>query len=43
VKALVLGWDQIYQLAAIVGMRNVEADLARVIRVKTLAVVHMLD
>ncbi|GAA2394803.1 NAD-dependent epimerase/dehydratase family protein [Dactylosporangium salmoneum] len=37
------GWDQIYLLAAVVGVRNVEADPARVVRVNTLAALHMLD
>jgi UDP-glucuronate decarboxylase len=37
------GWDQIYLLAAIVGVRNVEANPAKVIRVNTLAVLHLLD
>src|SRR5439155_2781724 len=37
------GWDQVYQLAAVVGVRNVAADPARVIRVNTLSVLHLLD
>ena len=37
------GWDQIYLLAAVVGVRNVEADPARVVRVNTLAAMHLLD
>ncbi|MGI5215728.1 NAD-dependent epimerase/dehydratase family protein [Plantactinospora sp. CA-290183] len=37
------GWDQIYLLAAVVGVRNVEADPARVIRVNTLTTMHLLD
>ncbi|MFC4011076.1 NAD-dependent epimerase/dehydratase family protein [Nonomuraea purpurea] len=37
------GWDQIYMLAAVVGVRNVESDPARVIRVNTLALMHLLD
>lgn len=37
------GWDQVYLLAAVVGVRNVEADPARVIRVNTLSVMHLLD
>jgi UDP-glucuronate decarboxylase len=37
------GWHQIYLLAAVVGVRNVEADPARVIRVNTLAALHLLD
>jgi UDP-glucuronate decarboxylase len=36
-------WDQIHLLAAVVGVRNVEADPARVVRVNTLAVLHLLD
>ena len=41
--ALPHGWDQIYLLAAVVGVRNVEADPARVVRVNTLAALHLLD
>ncbi|MEV4842625.1 NAD-dependent epimerase/dehydratase family protein [Micromonospora matsumotoense] len=37
------GWDQIYLLAAVVGVRNVEQDPARVIRVNTLSALHLLD
>jgi UDP-glucose 4-epimerase/UDP-glucuronate decarboxylase len=37
------GWDQIYLLAAVVGVRNVESDPARVVRVNTLAALHLLD
>jgi UDP-glucuronate decarboxylase len=37
------GWDQIYLLAAVVGVRNVEADPARVVRVNTLSAMHLLD
>ena len=36
-------WDQIYLLAAVVGVRNVEQDPARVVRVNTLAAMHLLD
>ncbi|MBO3750455.1 NAD-dependent epimerase/dehydratase family protein [Streptosporangiaceae bacterium NEAU-GS5] len=36
-------WDQVYMLAAVVGVRNVEADPARVMRVNTLALMHLLD
>lgn len=36
-------WDQIYMLAAVVGVRNVESDPARVLRVNTLALMHLLD
>ena len=35
-------WDQIYMLAAIVGVRNVERDPSRVIRVNTLALLNLL-
>ena len=41
--ALPPGWDQIYLLAAVVGVRNVEKDPARVVRVNTLAALHLLD
>jgi UDP-glucuronate decarboxylase len=41
--ALPAGWDQIYLLAAVVGVRNVEKDPARVVRVNTLAAMHLLD
>ncbi|MBT8227738.1 MAG: NAD-dependent epimerase/dehydratase family protein [Dactylosporangium sp.] len=37
------GWDQIYLLAAVVGVRNVERDPARVVRVNTFAALHLLD
>jgi nucleoside-diphosphate-sugar epimerase len=37
------GWDHVYMLAAVVGVRNVEKDPARVIRVNTLALLHLLD
>jgi UDP-glucose 4-epimerase/UDP-glucuronate decarboxylase len=37
------GWDQVYMLAAVVGVRNVERDPARVIRINTLAVMNLLD
>ncbi|WP_431900459.1 NAD-dependent epimerase/dehydratase family protein [Nonomuraea sp. bgisy101] len=36
------GWDQIYMLAAVVGVRNVERDPSRVLRVNTLALMHLL-
>ena len=36
-------WDHVYMLAAVVGVRNVETDPARVIRVNTLSVLHLLD
>jgi len=34
------GWDQIYLLAAVVGVRNVEQDPARVVRVNTLVAMN---
>ncbi|WP_412539603.1 NAD-dependent epimerase/dehydratase family protein [Longispora sp. K20-0274] len=37
------GWDQVYHLAAVVGVRNVEKDPARVLRINTLALSHLLD
>ncbi|GIE95493.1 NAD-dependent epimerase/dehydratase family protein [Paractinoplanes rishiriensis] len=37
------GWDQIYLLAAVVGVRNVQQDPARVVRVNTLVAMHLLD
>jgi UDP-glucuronate decarboxylase len=37
------GWDQIYHLAAIVGVRNVDRNPARVIRVNTLSSLYLLD
>ncbi|MEV6964135.1 NAD-dependent epimerase/dehydratase family protein [Hamadaea sp. NPDC051192] len=37
------GWDQVYLLAAVVGVRNVERDPARVIRVNTMTVMNLLD
>ncbi len=36
-------WDQIYLLAAVVGVRNVEQDPARVVRVNTLTALNLLD
>lgn len=36
-------WDQVYMLAAVVGVRNVERDPARVIRVNSLSLLHVLD
>ncbi|MFI5908200.1 NAD-dependent epimerase/dehydratase family protein [Dactylosporangium sp. NPDC051541] len=36
-------WDQVYLLAAVVGVRNVEGDPARVVRVNTLTALHLLD
>ncbi|WP_306204080.1 NAD-dependent epimerase/dehydratase family protein [Actinoplanes sp. RD1] len=41
--ALPHGWDQVYLLAAVVGVRNVERDPARVVRVNTLSALHLLD
>jgi UDP-glucose 4-epimerase/UDP-glucuronate decarboxylase len=41
--ALPHGWDQIYLLAAVVGVRNVEADPSRVVRINTLAALNLLD
>src|SRR5581483_11250198 len=35
--------DQVYMLAAVVGLRNVESDPARVVRVNTLSLLHLLD
>ena len=37
------GWDGVYMLAAVVGVRNVETDPARVVRTNTLALLHLLD
>src|SRR5262245_26395935 len=36
-------WDQVYMLAAVVGVRNVERDPARVVRTNTLALTTVLD
>jgi UDP-glucose 4-epimerase/UDP-glucuronate decarboxylase len=36
-------WDQVYMLAAVVGVRNVERDPARVIRTNALALMAVLD
>ncbi len=36
-------WDQVYMLAAVVGVRNVETDPERVIRVNTLSVLNLLE
>lgn len=41
--ALPRGWDQIYLLAAVVGVRNVEADPARVVRINTTVALHLMD
>jgi nucleoside-diphosphate-sugar epimerase len=37
------GWDQVYMLAAVVGVRNVEKDPGRVVRINTLALLNTLD
>lgn len=37
------GWDQVYLLAAVVGVRNVEQDPARVVRINTLVLMNLLD
>jgi nucleoside-diphosphate-sugar epimerase len=37
------GCDHVYMLAAVVGVRNVEKDPARVIRTNTLALLNLLD
>ncbi|TDV47966.1 NAD-dependent epimerase/dehydratase family protein [Actinophytocola oryzae] len=37
------GWDHIYQLVAVVGVRYFENEPARTLRVNTLSVLHMLD
>jgi UDP-glucuronate decarboxylase len=36
-------WDQVYMLVAVVGVRNVEADPARVIGVNTRAVLNLVE
>ena len=41
--ALPRDWEQVYMLAAVVGVRNVETDPARVVRVNTLSLLHLLD
>lgn len=41
--ALPRDWDHVYMLAAVVGVRNVETDPARVVRVNSLALLHLLD
>jgi len=41
--ALPREWDQVFMLAAVVGVRNVERDPARVLRTNTLALQHLLD
>ena len=42
-ESLPRGWDHVYMLAAVVGVRNVENDPARVIRINTLALLNLLD
>ena len=42
-ESLPRGWDHVYMLAAVVGVRNVEKDPARVIRINTLALLNLLD
>ena len=42
-RRLPRGWDHVYMLAAVVGVRNVEKDPARVIRINTLALMNVLD
>jgi nucleoside-diphosphate-sugar epimerase len=37
------GWDEVYMLVAVLGVRNVINDPARVLRVNTLAVMNLLD
>jgi len=41
--ALPRDWEQVYMLAAVVGVRHVERDPARVIRVNTMALLHVLE
>jgi UDP-glucose 4-epimerase/UDP-glucuronate decarboxylase len=41
--ALSRDWDQVFMLAAVVGVRNVERDPARVLRTNTLALQQVLD
>lgn len=42
-EALPTDADRVYMLAAVVGVRNVEADPARVVRVNTLSLMNLLD
>jgi nucleoside-diphosphate-sugar epimerase len=37
------GWDEVYMLVAVLGVRNVINDPARVLRVNTLALMKLLD
>ncbi len=41
--ALPRGWDHVYLLAAVVGVRNVVNDPVRVIRTNTLTVLNLMD
>lgn len=41
--ALPHDFDQVYLLAAVVGVRNVAADPARVVRVNSLVALHLMD
>ncbi|HET7344104.1 MAG TPA: NAD-dependent epimerase/dehydratase family protein [Methylomirabilota bacterium] len=41
--ALPRAWDQVYMLAAVVGVRNVERDPARVVRTNLVALLNVLD
>lgn len=36
-------WDEVYHLAAVVGVRNVERDPLRCMRVNTLSTLHLVD
>jgi UDP-glucose 4-epimerase/UDP-glucuronate decarboxylase len=42
-RGLDTAWDQVYMLAAVVGVRNVETDPLRVLRVNTQALLNVLD
>lgn len=42
-QAVPRDWDEVYLLAAVVGVRNVAGDPSRVIRVNTQSVLHLLD
>ncbi|HVN12990.1 MAG TPA: NAD-dependent epimerase/dehydratase family protein [Kineosporiaceae bacterium] len=41
-RGLPAGWDHVYMFAAVVGVRNVAEDPARVVRVNTLALMNLL-
>jgi UDP-glucose 4-epimerase/UDP-glucuronate decarboxylase len=41
--ALPRAWDQVYLLAAVVGVRNVETDPARTVRVNALTALYAMD